>query len=66
MAQEHWNSLVSIPSCKQEESKIGLEIDIFSRPEDIDIASHVLGICPAVKDEQLLAVDIKVNHYLHC
>jgi len=64
MAQEHWNSLVSIPSCKQEESKIGLEIDILSRPEDI--ALHVLGIFPAVKDEQHLAVDIKVNHYLHC
>ena len=62
VVQEHWNSLVSSPGDKQSEPKVGSKIDALSKQENI--ASIVSSIRLAVQDEQCLAIDNKVYHYL--
>jgi len=62
VVQEHWNSLVSSPSDKQSEPKVGPKIDTLSKQENV--ASIVSSICLVVQDEQCLAIDNKVYYYL--
>jgi len=62
MVQEHWNSLVSFPGYKQSESRVGPETDTLLKQENI--ASIVSSICLAIQDEQFLAIDNEVYHYL--